>query len=105
MSELKRTFDSLWNSLVDVLPTILLGGALLIGGWILAKLLSILVLRLFKRKTNSKWLKFFSFDAINARVGTEIRFPKNYFKTAILDRILIFYRCGSRICWVEKCIA
>lgn len=76
MEELRRTFDGIWNEGVKVLPTLLLGLLLLIGGWIIAKLVSILILRLFTRKSSSKLSKMLSFDTINERLGTEINFPR-----------------------------
>lgn len=71
-TELKDAFHNLWNETVNILPTILIGLLILIGGWILAKLLSKLVLKLLNRTKDSKLSKQLSLDSFREKYGVDL---------------------------------
>jgi hypothetical protein len=75
MNKLRHTFDVLWQEMIDILPTILIGILVLIGGWLFAKFLSKIVFRLLDRSKDSKLAKTLSLGDISERLQVEISFP------------------------------
>lgn len=74
-SDLKSAFGKFWNGTVDVFPTIIMGILILLGGWLLAKLLSMLVFKLMSRYKDSKISKAVSFESFNERFAMSINMP------------------------------
>jgi Ca2+/Na+ antiporter len=70
--KLQETFDTLWNGASEVLPTFILGVLILVGGWLIAKLISKLVLKLLDKTKDSKISKYLSMDDISERLKIDI---------------------------------
>lgn len=73
--ELKAAFYNLWNETVNILPTILIGLLILVGGWIIAKVVSKLILKLLNRTKNSKLSKQLALDSVSEKYGIEVELP------------------------------
>lgn len=73
--DLKRAFDTLWRETVEIMPTILMGIVILLGGWILAKLLSKLIFKILEKSKNSKVFKVFSLQSVSKDYGINISLP------------------------------
>jgi hypothetical protein len=74
-NDLKSAFDSVWNETVDVLPTVAIGLLILLGGWLLAKLMSVIVFKILNRYKDSKLSRAFSIASLNDRFATSINIP------------------------------
>lgn len=75
-SKLKETLDMIWHETVEILPTLLIGLLILIGGWIAAKLLSKLILRIFNSTKNSKIANILNIDDLTEKLNLEISLPE-----------------------------
>lgn len=73
--DLKHAFDALWNESVEILPTLLVGLLILIGGWLIATLISKIIFKLLERSKNTKVSKVFSLNAISEKYAYDINFP------------------------------
>lgn len=74
-TKLQATFNALWENITEGLPTFLLGLLILIGGWLIAKLISKIVLRILERTKNTKLTKYLSLDDLSGRLNIEISLP------------------------------
>ncbi len=70
--KLQLTFDSIWNSISEALPTFLMGVVILIGGWLIAKLVSKLVRKLLSKTGDSKIAKYLSLEELSNRLNMDI---------------------------------
>lgn len=95
MDNLQNTFNMFWNEAARSLPTILIGLLILVGGWIIAKIIEKVVFKLasmIKGNPLSKWL---SLESFGANLGTPINLPKVLSKIAYWVIFLFFVVAAS----------
>lgn len=73
--KLSDVFDHLWMQLTAGFPTFLFGILILIIGWLLAKLISKLVLKVLEKTKNSKAAQYLSIDDISGKLNVEVSLP------------------------------
>ena len=73
--DLKNAFDALWNESVEILPTLAIGLLILIGGWLIAKLVSKVIFKLLERSKNTKISKVFSLNTLSEKYAYSINLP------------------------------
>ena len=79
MENLRHTFNTLWYQFSDILPTFLIGIAILIGGWLIAKLISKIVLKVLEKTKDSKIASSLSMNDISEKLNFEISLLVNLF--------------------------
>ena len=94
-ANLKTAFNTLWNEGIQIMPTILIGLLILIGGWIIAKLVSSLVQKILTKTGNSKLSKSLKLDSVTERFGMEVNFPKIISKVVYWIIFLFFIVAAS----------
>lgn len=94
-TKLKQTFDSLWDQIGEFLPTFLLGVLILIVGWILAIVISKIVLKVLTRTKDSKLAQYLNLDDISSRLNIEINLPVIISKVLYWMIILFFVVAAS----------
>lgn len=72
MSKIKQTFDLIWNESVRSLPTIFTGVLILVGGWILAKVIEKIVFRLMNLNYGKSLSKWMSLESLKEKMGVNI---------------------------------
>lgn len=73
--DLNKAFNTLWNEGVEIMPTLLIGILILIGGWLIAKLLSNIVKRILVKLKDVKALQWMKLDKMSEKTGLDIDFP------------------------------
>lgn len=73
--DLNKAFNTLWNEGVEIMPTLLIGILILIGGWLIAKLLSNIVKRVLVKLKDVKALQWMKLDKMSEKTGLDIDFP------------------------------
>lgn len=75
VNRLKETFDILWQETLEILPTLLFGLLILLVGWLMAKLLAYVVLRVLNRTKNSKVASALNVDDLSDKLNFEFSLP------------------------------